>query len=259
MKKIQITNLMKKIGNILIEGFEGKNLTVKQLNKKVAEMQEIKELHETSFEYAENSNENIADGNYLWCDLKGDYEGSIERKELLKMDSDFKKIFSVGEVSLDVDKKGFKYIISTYATVTYEDKWGSVERDNVIIKSMEIIDDIIINRYVADMVDNYKEGQQPAAHILIRLKNTLHYAKEPYTFKILDELIVRFEKITKAEKLKIKLANEENRLERVKAKLSNGDLSLNKVVEHIEECIKNCEHIELETFYKGYNLIKSMR
>ena len=79
MKKIQITNLMKKIGNILIEGFEGKNLTVKQLNKKVAEMQEIKELHETSFEYAENSNENIADGNYLWCDLKGDYEGSIER------------------------------------------------------------------------------------------------------------------------------------------------------------------------------------
>ena len=37
MKKIQITNLMKKIGNILIEGFEGKNLTVKQLNKKVAE------------------------------------------------------------------------------------------------------------------------------------------------------------------------------------------------------------------------------
>ena len=168
------------------------------------------------------------------------------------MDSDFKKIFSVGEVSLDVDKKGFKYIISTYATVTYEDKWGSVERDNVIIKSMEIIDDIIINRYVADMVDNYKEGQQPAAHILIRLKNTLHYAKEPYTFKILDELIVRFEKITKAEKLKIKLANEENRLERVKAKLSNGDLSLNKVVEHIEECIKNCEHIELETFYKSF-------
>lgn len=123
--KAQLTNRMKKLGNFL------------KVHKDDVDMiyNKIEELFPKSCEVFVYDDE----PNNIYFVVGEDYVGSAPpKKEMLKNDSNFKRVYKMGGMMINVYIEDDKITMSCDIDVEYEDKWGCYHTTDAYIKEMGI-------------------------------------------------------------------------------------------------------------------------
>lgn len=145
MGKREVGTLMKNIAKV-IEKIEDITLIESALESSICKLNEFT---------VEDLGDNEYDINFM---LNKVYSGKFTNTELKKMDENYSKLVKVDILSISIEKRRNKYIIESYAWVTFEDFYGFEMSRDCLIKRLEVeIDNKFMTVSKANMLSEIKE------------------------------------------------------------------------------------------------------